>query len=180
MNPESVHYFNMFLGAGTILLQILSVSALLLLFFGSKENKYLSFIKDNFIQIGFFISFSAILVSTFYSEVLNYAPCFHCWVQRIFIFPQAFLFAVAWMRKEMNVFWYSLPLTLVGLSDAIFLNYTYYFNPDSAPCDASGVSCVQRLVSEFGGYISIPVLSLSGFVALLVLLLVVRFYKKGI
>ncbi len=181
MNPETVHYLNMFLGLGVILLQVLTVVALSLLcysHFSGKENKYLSFIKDNFIQIGFFLTFSALAVSLFYSEVLNYAPCFHCWVQRIFIFPQAFLFAVAWLKKDRSVFWYSVPLTLVGLADALFLNYKYYFNPDSAPCDASGVSCVQQLVSEFGGYISIPMLALSGFVALLVVLAVAHFYKK--
>lgn len=177
MSPENVHYLNMLLGVGVILLQILSVVALVLLVYG-KENKYLDLIKNNFIQIGFFITFSAVLVSTFYSEVLNYLPCFHCWVQRIFIFPQAILFAVAWFRKEASVLWYAIPLTVLGLADAIFLNYTYYFNPSSAPCDASGVSCVQRLISEFGGYISIPMLSLSGFVALAVLLLVTYFYKK--
>lgn len=177
MSPETLHYLNMFLGVGVILLQILSVVALVLLAYG-KENKYLSLIKDNFIQIGFFLTFSAVLVSTFYSEVVGYLPCFHCWVQRIFIFPQAILFAVAWFRKEATVLWYTIPLTILGLVDAIYLNYIYYFNPNSAPCDASGVSCVQRLMNEFGGYISIPMLSLSGFVALLTVLLVVYFYKK--
>lgn len=177
MSPENVHYFNMLVGAGTILLQILSVLALALLVL-KKENRYLSFIKENFIQIGFFLSMSALVVSAIYSEVIGYLPCFHCWVQRIFIFPQAFLFGVAWLRKEVSVLWYSAPLLLVGLADALYLNYIYNFAQDSAPCDASGVSCVQHLVSEFGGYISIPMLSLSGFVALLVVLAVAHFYKK--
>lgn len=178
MSSETVHYFNIFFGTGAIILQFLTALAIVFLIFRPRENKYLAFIKRNFLEIGFLISFSAILVSTFYSEVVNYLPCFHCWVQRIFIFPQAFIFGVAWLRKDRNVFWYSLPLTLAGLSNALFLNYKYYFNPDSAPCDASGVSCVQHLVSVFGGYISIPSLSLTGFVALLTLLLVVYFYKK--
>ena len=89
-----------------------------------------------------------------------------------------FLFAVAWFRKDKNVFWYSLPLLLAGILDAIYLNYIYYFNPNSVPCDSSGVSCVQRLVSEFGGYVSIPSLSLASFFVLLTLLLVVHFYHQ--
>lgn len=177
MNPEIVHYFNILVGAGAIVLQVLSVAALVLLVL-KKENRFLDLIKNNFIQIGFFITFPAILVSTFYSEVVGFLPCFHCWVQRIFIFPQAFIFAVGWVRREVSVFWYSVPLTIFGLADAIFLNYKYYFNPSGDPCDASGVSCVQHLVSEFGGYVSIPMLALSGFVGLAVLLLVVHFYKK--
>jgi len=58
-------------------------------------------------------------------------------------------------------------------------SFVYYFgDAGNVPCDASGVSCYQRLVSEFGGYISVPTLSLSAFVALLTILLVAHFYKK--
>lgn len=175
---DFIHYFNISLGIGTIILQIISVLILFLLFINSENNRCLSFIKENFIILGFFLSFFSVLFSLFYSEILNYAPCFHCWIQRIFLFPQMFLFGVAWFRKDKNVFWYSLPLLLVGILDTIYLNYIYYFNPDSAPCDASGVSCVKRLVSEFGGYISIPMFSLTIFFTLITILLVVRFYKK--
>jgi len=175
---DFVHYFNISLGIGTIVLQIISVFTLFLLFFVSKENRYLSFIKKNFIILAFFLSFFSVLFSLFYSEILNYAPCFHCWIQRIFLFPQMFLFGIAWFRKDKNVFWYSIFLLLVGMLDALYLNYIYYFNPNSAPCDASGVSCVKRLVSEFGGYISIPMFSFTIFFVLMTVLLVVYFYKK--
>ena len=192
MDIETVHYVNILFGAGIIGLVALSILALICLIFGSEKNRYLAFIKKYFIEIGFFISVSALLVSVFYSEIVGYLPCKHCWIQRIFMFPQAFLFGVAWLRKparnafsiadaggDRNVLWYSLPLLLVGLADAIYLTYIYYFQPNSAPCDASGVSCVQRLVSEFGGIITIPSLALSGFFILLTLLAVAHFYKKG-
>jgi len=175
---DFVHYFNISSGIGTIVLQIVSVFTLFLLFFVSKENRYLSFIKKNFIILAFFLLFFSVLFSLFYSEILNYAPCFHCWIQRIFLFPQMFLFGIAWFRKDKNVFWYSIFLLLVGMLDALYLNYIYYFNPNSAPCDASGVSCVKRLVSEFGGYISIPMFSFTIFFVLMTVLLVVYFYKK--
>ncbi len=168
----------MFLGTGAIILQILSITTLALLFFGPRENKYLAFIKDNFITLGFLLSFGPALFSLFYSEILNYAPCYHCWIQRISLFPQVILFGVAWLRKDRNVFWYSWPLLLIGFIDALYLNYIYYFNPSSAPCDASGVSCAQQFVYEFGGYISIPMLSITSFISLLTLLLVVYLYKK--
>ena len=178
MSIESAHYFNVIIGVGVITLQILTLLTFILLIF-SRENKFLDFVKKYFIQIGFLISVSGVLVSTFYSEVLNYLPCFHCWIQRIFMFPQTLIFGVAWIRKDKNVLWYSLPLTIFGLIDAIYLIYLYYFNTSSAPCDASGVSCTLHYVTEFGGYISIPTLSISGFVALLTLLAVAHFYKKG-
>lgn len=178
MSFEAIHYVNMLFGGGIIVLQILAVIAVFFLVFGSGENKFLSFLKNHFIEIGFAISLCAVGVSIFYSEIVGYLPCKHCWIQRIFLFPQAILFGVAWWRKDKNVLWYSLPLLLIGLLDAMYLIFIYYFRPNSAPCDASGVSCVQRLVSEFGGYITIPSLSISGFLILLVLLAVAYFYKK--
>ena len=179
MNLETAHYINILFGTGIIVLQVLALLALLLLVGRVKESRYLSFIKNHFIEIGFLISGAIFLVSAFYSEVLNYIPCKHCWIQRIFILPQVFLFAVAWWRKDRNVLWYSLLLLAVGFLDAVYLAYIYYFSSSTVPCDASGVSCVLQLVREFGGYISIPSLSLSGFAILLVLLAVAHFYKKG-
>ena len=178
MDFSTVHYLNVFLGLGAIGLQILIVFTLSLLFFSRGENKFLSFVKQHFIALGFFLSLAPMLFSLFYSEILNYAPCYHCWIQRIFLFPQIFLFGVAWLRKDRNIYFYSLPLLLAGLLDALYLNYLYYFNPNSAPCDASGVSCVQRMVSEFGGYISIPMLALTSFVSLITIVLVAHFYQK--
>ncbi len=173
-----IHYFNFITGLGVILLQIISLVVLVLLMFGGKENKFLDLIKRHFLLIGFLISLSAVLVSETYSMIIGWEPCLHCWVDRIFIFPQAIIFGIAWLRKDKNVIWYSLGLTICGLINAIYHLYIYYFGEGSAPCDSSGVSCVQRLVYEFGGYISIPMNALTGFISLLILVAVVYFYKK--
>ncbi len=176
---DYAHTLNIFLGSGALLLQAFSVLLLALLVFGSKENAILGFVKKNFIPLGLLFSAGAVFFSLLYSEVLHYLPCYHCWIQRIFIFPQLFLFATAYFRKDRNVIFYSFPLLLAGLADSLYLNYLYYFKSGAAPCDASGISCTQRLVSEFGGYISIPSLALTSFVALLMILAVAYFHKKG-
>ncbi|HEV7702439.1 MAG TPA: disulfide bond formation protein B [Candidatus Paceibacterota bacterium] len=178
MSFENVHYVNMFLGLGAILLQILSVLVLLMLVFWRKGNPILRFIKNNFLPIGFLITFGAVLTSFFYSDIMGYVPCIYCWWDRVLIFPQAAIFGIAWLRKDRNAFWYSLVLTVFGLYKSLQHLRLYYYGEGGAPCDASGVSCVQRLVSEFGGYISIPMLAFTGFFALATLLLVVHFYKK--
>jgi disulfide bond formation protein DsbB len=178
MSFETIHYINIFLGVGAILLQALSVIAILFLVFRVRENKFLDFIKNNFLALGFFISFSAVLTSFFYSDVLNFVPCIYCWWDRVLIFPQAVIFGMAWLKKDRNAFWYSCILTLLGLAKSLQHLHLYYYGEADAPCDASGVSCVQRLVSEFGGYISIPMLAFTGFFALATILLVAYFYKK--
>lgn len=179
MNIETVHYLNMFLGLGAIALQVLSVIALFLLFLKPKENKFLAFIDKNYLKLGFLISLSGALFSLVYSEIIGFLPCVLCWYQRIFLFPLIFIFGAAIWYKDRKVVKYTLPLLAVGSIVSIYQNFFYYFGEGSSlPCDASGVSCYQQLISEFGGYISIPMLALSSFLALTTLVLVAHFYKK--
>jgi disulfide bond formation protein DsbB len=179
MNPNTVHYLNIFLGLGAIILQIISVIAIFLLFFGSKKNYFFIYLEKHYLSIGFLISFFASLFSLVYSEIIQFAPCHLCWYQRIFMFPLVLLFAVALWNKDKKVIKYVLPLLCAGFIISVYQNFGYYFGEGNAPCDASGVSCYQRLVSVFGGYISIPMLSLTAFFSLLVLTLVFHFSKKA-
>ena len=182
MNTDSVHYLNVFLGAGAILLQVFSVVALFLLFFrikGNIRNTYLDFINKHFLILSFFISLFASVFPLVYSEIINFLPCYLCWWQRIFMFPTFILFGTALWDKDRKVVRYAAPLLSLGLLISIYQNFFYYFGGNSSlPCDASGVSCYQQLVYEFGGYISIPMLALTAFFALLTLLAVAHFYKK--
>ncbi|MFA5777872.1 MAG: disulfide bond formation protein B [Candidatus Paceibacterota bacterium] len=184
MDIEAVHYLNIFLGSGAIILQIFSVVALFLLFFRFKENRenfYLDFINKHFLPISFLISLSASVFPLVYSEIINFPPCVLCWWQRVFMFPLVLMFGVALWDKDRKVIRYALPLLCAGFLISVYQNFFYYFGGNSnLPCDASGVSCYQRLVSEFGGYISIPMLALTAFGALLALLAVAHFYKKEI
>ena len=183
MNSESVHYLNVFLGSGAIFLQILSVVALFLLFFRSKENSknfFLDFINKHFLSISFLISLFASIFPLVYSEIINFPPCYLCWWQRVFIFPTPFLFGIALWDKDKKVIKYVSSLLFTGFLISIYHNFFYYFGKNSSlPCDASGVSCYQHLISEFGGYISIPMLALTAFFSLLTLLAVAHFYPKN-
>jgi disulfide bond formation protein DsbB len=173
----NTHIFNLIVGAGAIVAQIISILILVLLLLRSK-NKVLDWVGENFLLICFLIALGATVGSIIYSSVIGYAPCFLCWWQRVFMVPLVFLFGMAWKRKDRWMAYYAAPLFIIGALVAIYHNYIYYFGEGSGPCDASGVSCVQKLVSEFGGYISIPMLSLTAFFAIIVVILVAHFYKK--
>ncbi len=176
MSP-ALHYLNVVLGFGAILSQIACVIVIGLLLFGSK-NQILSFIKEHYLLIGFIISLGAVLISLFYSDVIGFAPCKLCWLQRIALYPACILFGLAWFKKDRSISYYIFPMLVLGSLVAFYHNFIYYFGEGVAPCDSSGVSCVQRLVSEFNGYISIPSLALTIFAVLLTLLAVVYFYRK--
>lgn len=181
MNPENIHYLNVFLGVGAILLQIASILALAILFVNgkNKKNVYLDFIDKHYMQIGFLIALSASVFPLVYSEIIKFAPCYLCWWQRVFVIPAVFIFGTAIWVKDRKIVKYVLPIVSVGFLISLYHNFNYYFaDTGNLPCDASGVSCYQQLVYEFGGYISIPMLALSAFLALLTVLLVAHFYKK--
>lgn len=179
MNVEAVNYLNMFLGAGAIFLQIFSIIALFLLFIGPKKNVFLDFIDKHYLTLGFIISLLASLFSLVYSEIIGYIPCYLCWYQRIFMFPLVFIFGSAIWYKDRKIVKYVLPLLCVGFVFSVYQNFFYYFGGGSnIPCDASGVSCYQQLINAFGGYISFPMLALSGYLALITIVLVAHFYKK--
>ncbi|MDE2399964.1 MAG: disulfide bond formation protein B [Patescibacteria group bacterium] len=182
MNPDNIHYLNVFLGAGAIALQILSVITLFLLFFVYKKNsrnKFLDYVSKHFLVLSFLISFFASLFPLVYSEIIHFLPCVLCWWQRVFMFPSFFLFGIAFWTQDRKIVKYVAPLLSIGFLVSAYQNFFYYFGETTnTPCDASGVSCYQHLVSEFGGYISIPMLALTAFFALLTLLAVAHFYKK--
>ncbi len=170
--PDWIHIFNLTLGILAVVLQVISVAVLILLIFAPKENEVVLFIKKHFLFFGFLTSLFVVLLSLFYSEFLHYAPCFLCWLQRIFMFPQVILLGIAYFKDDRKIVIYSFPLLLIGFLIAAYHEYIYIFSEGAGPCDASGVSCVHRLVSEIGGYISIPMLSLTSFAALMAILLV--------
>lgn len=177
MTFEQINFLNIFLGSGAILLQILTLASLVL-FFLKKKNVFLDFISKNFLFLGFFITFFASIFSLIYSEMVGFAPCNLCWYARVFTFPLVLIFWTAFWYKDNSATKYLLPISLFGFFVSIYHNFRYYFSPSDQPCDSSGVSCYQNLVSEFGGYISIPMLSLTVFVSILVLILIHTFYQK--
>lgn len=184
MNAEAIHYLNVFLGAGAILLQVCSFVALFLLFFRPKEklrNVYLDFLDKHVLILSFLISLFASVFPLVYSEIIEFLPCYLCWWQRVFMFPTLFLFGTALWDRDRKVVRYAASLLSAGFLVSVYQNFFYYFGDTSnLPCDASGVSCYQHLVSEFGGYISIPMMALTAFAALLTLLAVAHFYPKQV
>src|SRR5512141_2845365 len=106
MYPDTLHYLNIFLGLGAIILQILAVGALFLLFFRTKEkskNAYLDFIDKHFLVLSFLLALFSSIFPLVYSEIVHFLPCYLCWWQRIFMFPLVFLFGVALWDKDRKV-----------------------------------------------------------------------------
>lgn len=109
--------------------------------------------------------------SLFFSEVMQLPPCVLCWYQRIAMYPLTLILAVGILRRDRRVKFYALPLSVCGLGIAIYHNLLYYgLIPDSiTPC-TQGVSCTTVQIEWFG-FITIPLLSLTAFIGIVLCLL---------
>ncbi len=119
----------------------------------------------------------ATLGSLFFSDVMKLPPCVLCWYQRIMMYPLVVIFAVAWLLRDSRARVYALPLVGTGLIIAIYHNLLYYgiLENSIVPC-TQGISCTSRQI-EWLGFITIPLLSLTAFSVILVLL--VLNFRKG-
>lgn len=112
----------------------------------------------------------ATLGSLFFSEVMKLPPCSLCWYQRICMYPLVLILAVPVLTQNRSVLPYSLPLTAIGWGIAVYHNLLYYkILPESAAPCVQGISCTS-FHFEWFGFITIPLLSLSAFTFIIILL----------
>jgi len=78
------------------------------------------------------------------------------------MYPIFFLSAMAVVKRDNSIADYLLLLTLLGTLVAVQHVYLERGGTSILPCDATTVSCSERFVYEYG-YITIPVMSLTGF-----------------
>lgn len=120
------------------------------------------------------LAVSATATSLFFSSVMDLPPCVLCWYQRIALFPLVLVLAGGLFPFDARVVRYALPLAVAGWGVAGYHNLLYAgLLPEGlSPC-SQGASCTQRHL-ELLGFVSIPLLSLLGFSALLALLILVN------
>ena len=122
-------------------------------------------------RYGFHIAFVVALVSTvgslYYSHILGYAPCLLCWFQRIFMYPLVIICGIAMVTKERQIAKYVVSLAVIGLIFAVW-HYIIQRFPLASICDIGG-SCARQYTFAFG-YITIAMMAITGFVAIILLM----------
>ena len=165
-----VEIVNKILAVLTVGGQISIILGLIYFLFNRKDknNRLINFFANNGLVFAFLVALVSVASSLFYSDIAGFEPCRLCWFQRIFMYPQIFLLGLAWLREEDFIIDYSLLLAGVGTLFSVYHNYIYYGGSPLIPCSAFGlgVSCTTRYVQEFG-YITIPLMALTGFILFL-------------
>lgn len=110
---------------------------------------------------------TATLGSLYLSEVAGYVPCELCWAQRIFAYPLAVITTVALFRRRHDVWIYATPLAGIGLVISIWHVIVQRLPAAGGTCDPTN-PCSAIYVERFG-FITIPVMAGTAFLAVLVL-----------
>ncbi len=116
----------------------------------------------------------ASLGSLFFSEIMQLPPCVLCWYQRIGMYPLVLILAVGLLPLDRRVVRYASPLVAVGWLIAVYHNLIYFglLSEEASPC-RQGVPCTAVQIEWFG-FITIPIMSLTAFSMLAVLLFIIQ------
>ncbi len=119
--------------------------------------------------LAFFVAATAMAGSLYFSEVADFIPCTLCWYQRIAMYPLAVILLVAAIRRDRAVRWYVGPVAAVG---AVISTYHYlvewFPSLESGGVCAVSVPCTVPWFRQFG-FVTLSLMALCGFVAILVL-----------
>ncbi|MCA9352942.1 disulfide bond formation protein B [Patescibacteria group bacterium] len=160
---------------------VLIIQAVLLTFIimmlTKQDRKLRAHMRKHGMVYGMILAIAAIIGSLGFSEGYNFEPCELCWIQRIFHYPQLVIFAVGMYYRDMRAWSYSLWLAILGLIVGVY-QVLIQFSPtlaESSICNLnpSTADCSEVLIQAYG-YITIPVMSVTFFVALIVLYILQR------
>lgn len=172
-----VETINQAVGIGALVMQVLALAFLVLFFLRRKYpdlEDVAALLGRYGLWIGLALTLSGVVISLFYSEILGFVPCSWCWFQRIFMYSQAVLFAVAIAKNDTGIAAYSIALSVFGLVIGLYNHYLQVGGGALIPCPASGGGdCAQRFLFELG-YITFPLVGVSAFALLIVVMLFVR------
>jgi disulfide bond formation protein DsbB len=100
--------------------------------------------------------------SLYFSLGLGLVPCDLCWYQRILMYPLVVVLGVATVERRRAVWRTVLPLSLPGVAIAAYHSYLQVRPAAGGACEIGG-GCSAVLLPMAGGLLTIPRLSLVGF-----------------
>jgi len=156
----------------TLAAQIFVVVSLISWLFDIKSERMFHFVRQRRLILAFLTALAATLGSLYFSEIAGLDPCKLCWFQRIFMYPQAVILAIAFWKRDDLVKKYILPLSGIGILFSAYHIYIQQFNVPTM-CSVGGPSCEVPDFVQYG-YISPPVMALTAFAVLITLFALYR------
>ena len=173
------HYLSLLTIVGGVSVIIFAAYVVYVAYSTNKQNSLILLVSTYVLQLSYVTALVGVTMSLFYSEVVHYVPCDLCWYQRIFLYPQVFLFAYAWYKKDRNVLPYAIVLSVVGFIIAAYHHMLQIGFDLMKPCSSAlfAVDCAKPTFIEYG-FVTFPLMSAVLFGTLLVIAFVGVKFKK--
>lgn len=126
--------------------------------------------------LAFVVVAVATLGSLFFSDIADFVPCKLCWFQRIFMYPLALIVPLMALARDSRAARYLLPLPVLGAGVSVYhimIEQGWVEQAHTCLISAPG-GCATKWIDEFG-YVTIPILALTGFALAFALLLFATF-----
>jgi disulfide bond formation protein DsbB len=122
--------------------------------------------------LAWLVAATAMAGSLYFSEAGGLVPCELCWYQRIAMYPLAVILLIAAIRRDSGIRPYATALASIGAVIAAYHALLQRFpSLPSGSCDPSN-PCSTIDLERFG-FITIPVMALTGFITILTLLWII-------
>jgi len=171
-----LNFLNTYLPAVALVAFILIILGYIIYFakLKNKDSKFLEKAKNVALPLAFFSSLLAMLMSLIYSDYLGQAACGLCWFQRIFIYSQVVLYAVAYIRNDLKIFTYTIWLSVIGGIIALYHEWLQLGYSELIPCPTTPglVDCAKPTFISYG-FVTMPFLSLTIFLFLILIAIVI-------
>lgn len=132
----------------------------------------MNLIRRYAVHLAFLVSVVAMSGSLYFSEVKHFAPCDWCWYQRILMYPLVLILGISIWKKDHMVHRYVLPISMLGAT----MGTIHYLEQKAGlltrlfgdTC-SNGIPCSGMYIN-WGGFITIPFLSLTAFILIFLLM----------
>ena len=124
--------------------------------------------------VGWLLAVVSTVGSLFFSEVMDYVPCVLCWYQRIPMYALAVILGIALVTQDVNVVKYAQPLALIGVALAAFHCLLYLgYVPKGIQLCSQDIPC-SEVKLQVWGFLTIPLMSLAAFLAIVFVLFLLK------
>ena len=157
---ETATYLNLLLGTGGVLILAAAVFLYVdILCFG---RQYLNgWVNKWGLTLAVGLMLCASVIALVYSRILGFEPCVLCWLMRVFVFSQAVILLVAWVKDDKGIAIYGLALSIPGIIVGTYHHYLQ-MGGSGIVCQTlgGGVDCAKRILFEYN-FMTFPLLGVS-------------------
>ena len=163
--------FNTITGIGVILLMVTVGALWALLLTGITHHGFFRWVHRHGIFIAGILALGAMVGSLIYSDFFKLPPCYFCWWQRIFMYPQVIILGVSAWYRDAKIWLSGFILSLIGACFSLYhiLLQSNIIGARNSPCAADAVSCTRIDVLTFN-WITIPIMCLTIFIGIMTFL----------